>query len=140
MANVTRPSGNTIVEEIRQLSNTADVLEGVFRAHQQMLRPKGMNLPTPVVAGLQQLHVDLAALAQHLEESFTELQRLRALGDTTELINSTLDLSDVLNAVMDTVIDLTGAERGYLMLRNPQTKQMEFRVARKVEQRNLKED
>src|SRR5205814_9881978 len=74
------------------------------------------------------------------EESFTELQRLRALGDTTELINSTLDLSDVLNAVMDTVIDLTGAERGYLMLRNPQTKQMEFRVARKVEQRNLKED
>src|SRR5215212_1332369 len=133
MANVTRPSVSSIVEEIRQLSNTADVLEGVFRAHQQMLRPKGMNLPTPVVAGLQQLHVDLTTLAQNLEESYTELQRLRALGDTTELINSTLDLSDVLNTVMDTVVQLTGAERGYLMLRNPETKEMEFRVARNIE-------
>ena len=61
--------------------------------------------------------------------------RLRSLSDTAELINSTLDLDDVLNAVMDTVIRLTGAERGYLMLRNEETKELEFTVARNIEHR-----
>ena len=56
------------------------------------------------------------------------------------LLDATLDLSDVLNTVMDTVIQLTGAERGYLMLRNSETKEMEFRVARNIEQRSLNED
>src|SRR4051812_34259343 len=121
MSNVTLPSGSKVVDEIRQLSSIVDNLEGVFRAHQQTLRTKGMVLPTTVIPGIQQLHVDLAALAQHLEESYTELQRLRALGDTISLVNSTLDLDDVLKAVMDTVVRLTSAERGYLMLRDPET-------------------
>jgi adenylate cyclase len=139
MVNTIRPSGPTPQQEILQLSKAVNDLEGVFRAHQQTLRQKAMTLPQSLLPGLQQLHTDLTDLAKKVEETQTEIQRLRAVGDTAELINSTLDLDSVLNAVMDTVIRLTGAERGYLMLRDDTTRNMEFRVARNIEQRNLDE-
>jgi adenylate cyclase len=53
------------------------------------------------------------------------------------LINSTLDLDLVLNDVIDTVILLTGAERGYIVLRDPATGELEFRVARNAQRRTI---
>jgi adenylate cyclase len=38
---------------------------------------------------------------------------------------------------MDTIIQLTGAERGYLMLRNEETGEFEFRIARNVDRQTL---
>src|SRR5258706_6093154 len=138
MANATPPaSQTTIISEIQRLVKEVDDLEGVLRQHQQLLRQKAMSLPQGFLPDMQRLRTDLEATTNKIEESQTELQRLRALSDTAELINSTLDLDDVLNSVMDTVIRLTSAERGYLMLRNEQTKELEFRVARNIEQRSL---
>ncbi len=140
MPNPTTPSQISVVDELRQLVKLVNDLEGALRVHQQtVLRPKAMSLPQGLLPDLQKLRTDLEALAVQYDEGRTELQRLRALSDTAELINSTLELGDVLNAVMDTVIRLTSAERGYLMLRNSETKEMEFRVARNIEQRNLGE-
>lgn len=45
-------------------------------------------------------------------------RHLEALYDVSRLLGSSLDLQTVLNQVMDSVIKLTGAERGFLMLRN----------------------
>lgn len=45
---------------------------------------------------------------------------LIALTDVIQAINSSLELDEVLRIVMDTIIRLTKAERGFLMLRNPQ--------------------
>lgn len=139
MVNATKPSGISAVDEIRQLSKLINDMEGAFREHQKVIKQRAMSLPQGVLLGLQQLHTDLDDVAKHIQDTQTEIQRLRALGDTTELINSTLDLTDVLNTVMDTVIKLTGAERGYLVLRNPDTNEMEFRVARNIDQRSLGE-
>jgi len=44
--------------------------------------------------------------------------RQTALTDVIQAINSTLDLDEVLRIVMDNIITLTKAERGFLMLRN----------------------
>jgi PAS domain S-box-containing protein len=139
MLNATQSAPNMAVQEIRELSKIVNELEGAFRAHQQTLVKMGQRLPQGTLPGLQQLHTDLNGLAKQIEDTQTELQRLRELGDTTELINSTLDLSDVLNSVMDSVIKLTRAERGYLVLRNPATGKMDFRVARNIERRTLEE-
>src|SRR5581483_5888583 len=139
MVNATKPSGISAVDEIRQLSKLVNDMEGAFREHQKIIKQRAMSLPQGVLLGLQQLHTDLDEVAKHIHDTQTAIQRLRALGDTTELINSTLDLTDVLNTVMDTVIKLTGAERGYLVLRNPDTNEMEFRVARNIDQRSLGE-
>jgi hypothetical protein len=106
-------------------------LEGQFREQRAQLQRRGMSLPPGTLPALQQMRADLEALLRNYEESTRELNRLRELTRTAELVNSTLDLDDVLNEVMDRVIGLTRAERGYLMLRNPQTGEFEFRVARK---------
>ncbi|HVO43497.1 MAG TPA: GAF domain-containing protein, partial [Aggregatilineales bacterium] len=129
-----------LVETLRHLVQTLNGLEGMFRVQREELRKKGMGLPPGTVSGIQSIRTSLETITRNFEEADTELQRLRSLSRTTELINSTLDLTDVLNGVMDTVISLTQAERGYLMLRNADTGQMEFRVARNIEQRTLHED
>jgi adenylate cyclase len=66
-----------------------------------------------------------------------ELRQLRALARTTALISSALDTDSVLNQVMDTVIQLTGAERGFILLKSPSTGEMEFRIARGLDREQL---
>lgn len=125
------------VNEVRRLRKLIIELEGKFREQRAMLSRQGMSLPPGTLTTLQQVREGLDDLMRVLEERHTELQQLRAVGRTTELINSTLSLDDVLNDVMDTVISLTRAERGYLMLRDAKTGEMEFRVARNIDQRAL---
>jgi len=47
-----------------------------------------------------------------------QYKNLMALVDIGQVINSTLELNEVLRIVMDTIVRLTGAERGFLMLRD----------------------
>lgn len=54
-------------------------------------------------------------------------------------INSSLGLKQVLEEVMDTLIGLTNAERGFLMLREPDGR-MNVRIARGMAQVDLNED
>jgi adenylate cyclase len=79
---------------------------------------------------LRQLRSDITAMEK-------EHAQLRALSEVGAVINSTLDLPTVLNQVMDKVIDLTGAERGYLVLRDEETGELEFRVARNLDRETL---
>jgi len=63
-----------------------------------------------------------------------EYERFTALYDISRVINSTLDLDELLELVMDIVIRTTRAERGYLMLRDRETDQLKFQVARNMDQ------
>jgi len=63
--------------------------------------------------------------------------QLTALYEVSKVVNSTLDLSEVLNIVMDTIISLTGAERGFLMLLDDKTGELEFKVARNMDRETL---
>lgn len=62
--------------------------------------------------------------------------RLALLYRISQAFNSSLDLEQVLNRVMDEVIATTRAERGFLMLRNAD-EQMAFVAARGMDQRTL---
>lgn len=126
--------------ELQRLIKALDVLEGQFRQQRAVLQRRGMSLPPGTLNGIQQARTDLEASLSAYEEAAREVSRLRELGRTAELINSTLDLNDVLNEVMDTVIALTRAERGYLMLRNPHSGELEFTIARNIEHRTLMEN
>jgi adenylate cyclase len=128
------------LDEINHLIKSVIDLEALFSQQRKALREQGANLPIGTQLGLQQLRMNLEGLAKSSEESQVELQRLRALSRTAELVNSSLDLDYVLNEVIDTAIQLTKAERGYLMLINPETDSLEFRVARNIEQRSMAED
>ena len=71
-----------------------------------------------------------------MEEFETEHGNLRALAGIGQVVNSTLELDSVLEIVMDTIVRLTGAERGFLMLRDEQG-DMTSRVARNWEQESI---
>jgi signal transduction histidine kinase len=63
--------------------------------------------------------------------------RLAALYEVSARLGTTLDLAELLNLVMDSIIQLTGAERGILMLFNEATGKLESMAARKMDQETL---
>lgn len=63
-------------------------------------------------------------------------ENLALLYRLSQTFNSSLDLHQVLNDVMDEVIAATRAERGFLMLRDPDGK-LTFRVARGMDHRTI---
>jgi serine phosphatase RsbU (regulator of sigma subunit) len=56
------------------------------------------------------------------------LGKLRAILDLARTVQNSFSVNDVLASVVDTALTITGAERGFLMLRNPSG--LETRVAR----------
>jgi adenylate cyclase len=63
-------------------------------------------------------------------------ERQSALTDVIQAINSTLELDEVLRIVMDNIIRLMKAERGFLMLRD-ETGELATHIARNWEQESL---
>ncbi len=94
------------------------------------------RIPSSVLDGLSLLRETLERTQAQVAANDAELQRLRALTSTAEVINSSLDLTTVLNEVMDTIIRLTGAERGFLMLKDDKG-ELQFRIARGMERETL---
>ena len=70
------------------------------------------------------------------EQRFSHLQALAGMG---QVINSTLEIDEVLQIVMDTIVRLMGAERGFLMLRDERSAsgEMTMRIARNWEQESI---
>ncbi|MCC6904959.1 MAG: GAF domain-containing protein [Anaerolineae bacterium] len=131
-------------DEVRSLGAELDYirrltvdLRNVLKQQLDLLKEQGFRLPPGTTTTLNDI-------AQRLEDTIARLASLeherdqyRALADTAALVNSSLDLTQVLNEVMDTIIQLTGAERGYLMLRDEETGEMEARIARNVDRTTI---
>ncbi len=86
----------------------------------------------------------LASLSRLLENLADERRRsdqkarLAALYEVSKVIGSSLDLETVLNQVMDAIIRLTGAERGFLMLMDDDGN-LEVKVARNFEREQVQD-
>ncbi|MBZ0279241.1 MAG: GAF domain-containing protein [Anaerolineae bacterium] len=119
-----------VLTEIQRLRTLVTEVSAALHSQQEILRTRGMNLPPGALKNLDHIDTDLKDLEKNLGEEETELAQLRALAATSAMINSSLDLDEVLNNAMGEVIKLAGAERGYFVLKNPETGQVEFRVAR----------
>ncbi len=128
-----------VAARLTQLSRVVqDVTDALYAQH-SLLRQRTLGLPPDLLSGLVQVQHDLRAVAAFLSATAVELEQLRALAHTTTLINSSLDINQVLNEVMDTVIALTGAERGYIVLRDEQSGDLEFRIARNLDRETLEQ-
>jgi pSer/pThr/pTyr-binding forkhead associated (FHA) protein len=60
----------------------------------------------------------------------TELRQMAALLEGLRALGSGRVLDDVLALVLDSAIEVTGAERGFIMMANRETHQLEFKLAR----------
>lgn len=66
----------------------------------------------------------------------SQSSKFEALYNVSRMLGSSLDLQVVLDQVMDAIIQLTGAERGFLMLRDDDGN-LQVKAARNFDQQNL---
>jgi adenylate cyclase len=86
---------------------------------------------------LSTLQDTLARLEQELAAQASERDELTALYGIGQAISSSLDMTEVLNEVMDQIIHLTGAERSFLMLVDPDTGELKFQAARNMDRETI---
>jgi signal transduction histidine kinase len=102
----------------------------------KILQLKTYNLPLEGLAILDDANQILGKLNQVFVEDNKET-RLAALYKVSQALGTSLDLDKVLEQVMDAVIDLTGAERGFLMLFDQDTNHLDLQAARNIEHETL---
>jgi transcriptional regulator with GAF, ATPase, and Fis domain len=111
----------------------------VFRT----LGAQRVQLPPEVQTGLNTslttMQKELRNLTKNSRAITKQLSNMQGLVKTSALITSSLDLTEVLNQVMDTIIMLTGAERAYLMLKESSSDELTIKVARNWDQESLNE-
>jgi adenylate cyclase len=119
-------------------SNITALREGLNSITRIAARHRGADVLTAELSqqtlALQNI---LLNLERELDTQAFERDELEALSEISSVIGSSLDLSVVLNEVMDQIIHLTGAERSFLMLIDPDTGELEFRAARNMDRETI---
>ena len=72
-----------------------------------------------------------------VSDNVSQQAKLAALYEVSAGLGATLDLPELLNLVMDSIIQLTHAERGFLMLIDPLSGELEVMAARNVDQETI---
>jgi len=127
MEEQTRPT--TIPDQLLTLGMQA----GKIRAELEAAR---LKLPKNTADDLRHLEVTLSHISEKIESFQREHNNLLALANIGQVINSSLELDEVLTIVMDNIVRLTKAERGFLMLRDEQG-EMVTRMGRNWEMESI---
>jgi adenylate cyclase len=117
------------IAELRQLETIINNTTTSLNDLQAELKALGGALPAKIMPGLDAVRADVARLETGLVDEQTELSQLRALANMSAKITTSLDIDTVLHETMEIVIALTQAERGYIILKNLDTDELEFRVS-----------
>jgi GAF domain-containing protein len=116
MTAVQETVGEELSHRLEELSGTINelnrLLDGFFINTGNM----GVHPSIKLYQAKEKAGQDLEYVEQNSRKVIVQLDQLQALTRTAALITSSLELDEVLEAVMDTVVELTGAERAYLML------------------------
>ena len=105
------------------------------------LTKMGNPIVSTAIQDITRVTQSVSALEQSVNDYLTVRQsQLGALMGVGRAINSSLGLKRVLEEVMDTLIELMRAERGFLMLRYPNTGELSVRIARGIAHVNLDEE
>jgi GAF domain-containing protein len=126
-------NGNNIGEEFTQqmdqLAGSVEEFNRLLNVFLGTVASMGLNPSLKMVGAHQQALSDLEETNRHGRQAIGQLKQLQALTRTSTLLTSSLELDEVLETVMDTVVDLTGAERAYLML-HKEGRPLSIRAAR----------
>ncbi len=120
-------------------SNTERLEVGIEQAV-AAIRKRGFQLPIDLSGMIRTIHQDIIALGHAIPHAESRLRQFEELVRTSALISSSLDTNQVLEDVIDTIITLAQAERGYLMLRDTHTGDLTIRTARNWDRETLGED
>ncbi len=107
------------------------------RLRDALQKVKPRDLPPNTIQDLSHLADTLSEVGKKLEQFEAEHKSMTALAEISRVVNSSLELDEVLRIVMDNIVRLTRAERGFLMLRD-ENGQMVTQVARNWTQESIK--
>ncbi len=130
----TRLTTSSLISVDQQLNALVELI-GEVHTYLKTYRPA--FIPERIYEAFEKISAEIPAFRKQVNSLEGEWRNLRALSQISQVVNSSLELDRVLQAVMDTIIQLTGAERGFLMLREPDSGEMAVRVARNWEQESL---
>ena len=123
----TKPT--TLHDQLLILSKQAGAVRKAIESTRSPLSKESLD-------NLDSLESSLSQMSKKMAGFETEHSNLLELAGIGQVVNSTLELDSVLQIVMDTIVRLTRAERGFLMLRDKQGK-MVSRIARNWEQESI---
>ena len=122
-------SATSLISELRQLEDQLDEVNKTLEAQRELLRRRRLAMPAAIISKLEMLKQDFKRLENNVLEEQTELRQLRALSEMSTRITNSLNVDTVLGETMELVIVLTNAERGYIVLSNDDTGELEFRIS-----------
>jgi len=125
-------------ETLDSLGRNLDNLDMVLKAMFDLYAAQGIQPTFHVTQALEKMRdrVHKAQAAGH--GTLRQLDQMRELIRTSALITSSLELDQVLEEVLDTVNQLTGAERAYLMLYDAQNA-LQIKTARNWDKQSINE-
>ncbi|PID85052.1 MAG: hypothetical protein CSB13_10005 [Chloroflexi bacterium] len=129
---------------LKHLRKMLDELGGAVNQQQTMIvtreqlnRQAAMQSSDEMARLFVDVRCALEELERRIEAQEKEHAQLRAMQEVGAVINSSLELNEVLTFVMDAIIRLTQAERAILLLADEETRQLEVQVARNVDQETI---
>ena len=136
---------NQIRTNLKQLRQLIENLGSTVNQQQQTLITTRAEIAQRAAA---QTSDELARLLIHVRRTLEDLERrvqaqekeqnqLKALQELGAVINSSLDLNQVLGIVMDSIIRLTRAERALLLLRDDKTRELDVKVSRNIDEETV---
>ncbi len=128
---------STTFTALEQSLHSLELLSSQLSSYLNQSRPAA--LPGRFYEQVFELEKQVNQIQKQAQNMEDERRNLRALAQIGQVVNSSLDLNIVLQIVMDTIIRLTGAERGFLMLKSPQGELIP-QIARNWEQETLHSD
>lgn len=120
---------STPLTEISRLQALLNEIVASLNSQREVLKTRGINLPPMTMQVLKTVNDDLTKLEHSFVSEQTEAGQLRSLAENAAMINSALDLNDVLRRSMDVIISITGAERGYIIRASADNETLEFLTA-----------
>lgn len=115
-------------------------LDGLVSGMQEYLsRSRSAAIPASIYEGVGQLYANLKHIRISLLALESERSNLYELSQIGQFVNSSLELDEVLQIVMDTLIQLINAERGFLMLCG-QDGELMIRVGRNWDRESIPEN
>lgn len=127
-----------LAAELRAQRAHLGAVREALRRQADLLRLRQIEPSPRLLPALATAEDTVTRLAESVAASEDEIDQLRTLSLTGALINSSLDADTVLAQAMDELIGLTGAERGFIVLRDAETGALHFRIARGLDPNDLK--
>lgn len=132
--------GNTdLIDSLERIGRSMDALDQALEVTFEVFSSKGLKPSIHLTQAQEKMRKRITEALDTGKRVANQLEQLNGLVHVTALITSTLESSQVIEDVMDTVVTLTGAERAYLMLYNNE-KDLEVRAARNWDQESLGEN